>query len=133
MYSIAMYRVLCILFAVFISSPVFAQTKTVKDDFVSGFEDLPLMTGLIQLEDGAVSFDSPSGRIVEAYAESPTLTVEKILTFYSDALPQLGWKKDGNGSDFKQFVFRVYQQKQAVFKESGNRHRTLRSAKRKTV
>ena len=105
MYSIAMYRILCILFAVFISSPVFAQTKTVKDDFVSGFEDLPLMTGLIQLEDGAVSFDSPSGRIVEAYAERPTLTVEKILTFYSDALPQLGWKKDGKTAKNNMLVF----------------------------
>lgn len=105
MYSVAMYRVLCILFAVFISSSAFAQTKTVKDDFVSGFEDLPLMTGLIQLEDGAVSFDSPSGRIVEAYAESPTLTIEKILTFYSDALPQLGWKKDGETAKKNMLVF----------------------------
>ena len=96
MYSIRMYRILSVLLVFFFAFSVSAQVETEKDDFVSGFEDLPLMSGLIQLEDGAVSFDSPSGRIVEAYAESPTLTADKISKFYADTLPQLGWKKNKN-------------------------------------
>ena len=35
-------------------------------------------------------FDKPGGRIVEAQA-SGTLTGQQVATFYSSALPQLGW------------------------------------------
>lgn len=89
-----MKKFLCALMFVFMSFPAFAQKTASGDDFVSGFEDLPLPSGLVQLEDGAVSFDSPAGRIVEAYAESPTLTVDKIRKYYADTLVQLGWKQD---------------------------------------
>lgn len=89
-----MKKFLCVLLFVSFCFPAFAQKTSAGDDFVSGFEDLPLPAGLVQLEDGAVSFDSPAGRIVEAYAESPTLTVEKIKKYYADTLVQLGWKQD---------------------------------------
>lgn len=87
-----MHRFLCLLFAVFLAFPAAAQTDAGYETFMSGFEDLPLMTGLIQLEDAAVSFDTPGGRIIEAYAESPTATASKIIDFYAETLPQLGWK-----------------------------------------
>ena len=60
---------------------------------MSGFEDLPLMDGLKQAEDTAVSFDAPSGRIIEAYAQSNEIGRSKIKDFYNKTLPQLGWKK----------------------------------------
>ena len=60
--------------------------------FMSGFEDLPLMDGLKQAEDEAVSFDAPSGRIIEAYARSDKIGKRKIEEFYNKTLPQLGWK-----------------------------------------
>ena len=60
---------------------------------MSGFEDLPLMDGLKQAEDASVSFDSPSGRIIEAYAQSNTISKQKIADFYNKTLPQLGWSR----------------------------------------
>ena len=61
--------------------------------FMSGFEDLPLMEGLKQAEDAVVSFDAPSGRIIEAYAQSSQIGKQKIADFYDKTLPQLGWKR----------------------------------------
>ena len=61
--------------------------------FMSGFEALPLMDGLKQAEDTAVSFDTPSGRIIEAYAQSNTISKQKITDFYNKTLPQLGWSR----------------------------------------
>lgn len=61
--------------------------------FMSGFEDLPLMEGLKQSEDTAVSFDTPAGRIIEAYAQSNKIKKQEIADFYNKTLPQLGWKR----------------------------------------
>lgn len=87
-----MRRFLCFFLFCFFAFPVMAQETTFDEHFISGFEDLPLMTGLIQLEDSAVSFDTPGGRIIEASAESPDADTVKIISFYESALPQLGWK-----------------------------------------
>lgn len=62
--------------------------------FVAGFEDLPLMPGLTQIPDAGVVFDTPSGRIVEAYAEGPVAR-EEVTAFYARTLPQLGWEPAG--------------------------------------
>jgi len=51
------------------------------------------MDGLKQAEDAAVSFDTPSGRTLEAYAPSSDIGERKIKDFYNRTLPQLGWKK----------------------------------------
>jgi hypothetical protein len=59
--------------------------------FVAGFEDLPLMPGLTQILDAGVVFDTPSGRIIEAYAEGP-VGREEVAAFYARTLPQLGWQ-----------------------------------------
>ena len=75
------------------------------DAFVTGFEDLPLMAGLLMSEDDAVSFDSPTGRIVDATAHSLTEGVAQALAeaakaraFYKATLPQLGWTARPDGS-----------------------------------
>lgn len=60
---------------------------------MSGFEDLPLMDGLKQAEEAPVSFDTPSGRIIEAYAQSNRIGKQKIADFYDKTLPQLGWRR----------------------------------------
>lgn len=83
-----MKKVLLVLFAgIFFSLPSMAADAV----FMSGFEDLPLMDGLKQPEDTAVSFDTPSGRIIEAYAQSDKISKQKIVEFYDNTLPQLGW------------------------------------------
>lgn len=81
--------VLCAVFFLASALPVKAEGTA----FMSGFEDLPLMNGLIQQDDASVSFDTPAGRIIEAYAESPKVEKKKIIAFYDRTLPQLGWKK----------------------------------------
>jgi hypothetical protein len=60
--------------------------------FLSAYEDLPLAPGLTEVMGSGMSFDSPSGRIVEAYAHGAPKAAE-ILKFYATTLPQLGWTR----------------------------------------
>ena len=60
------------------------------DTFVFGFEDLPLMNGLNQIQQESVLFDTPQGRIVPASATG-AVTREAVVSFYRETLPQLGW------------------------------------------
>ncbi len=58
--------------------------------FLRGIEDLPLMPLLSESADGGMVFDTPAGRIVEAFA-SGAVTPAEVLAFYAATLPQLGW------------------------------------------
>ena len=58
--------------------------------FVSGIEDLPLMPGLAEVEETGMVFDTPAGRIVEAFA-SGRVSRAQVVSFYAATLPQLGW------------------------------------------
>lgn len=64
--------------------------------FVSVIEDLPLMPGLSEAADSAMSFDSASGRIAEATAGG-AVDAAAVQAFYGDTLPQLGWRPLGPG------------------------------------
>ena len=79
--------------AVFLAGQVLAETA----GFVSQVEDLPLMPGLTEVSEAGVVFDSPSGRIVEAYAEG-TVSRAAVLNFYKETLPQLGWNRRGEAA-----------------------------------
>jgi len=61
------------------------------DGFLRSIPDLPLMTGLVELEQEGLSFDNPEGRIVEAYAQG-VVGAEAVRSFYKQTLPQLGWR-----------------------------------------
>ncbi len=65
--------------------------------FVAGLEDLPLMPGLDAMRGAGVWFDSPQGRIVEAYATG-AVTRGAIEAFYAETLPQLGWREAEAGT-----------------------------------
>jgi hypothetical protein len=65
--------------------------------FVEGTEDVPLMPGLAMVEGAGTVFDSPQGRIVEAYAKG-NVARDAVLDFYGKTLPQLGWRPDGPGT-----------------------------------
>ena len=75
-----------------------ADKKEIVDDidYVSGFEDLPLMDGVIERTDLNFSFDSLEGRIVQSYIETdkPFSAVEE---YYDSVLKGLGWKKIKSG------------------------------------
>ena len=64
------------------------------ETFLAGFEDVPLMPGIVVDREAVVAFDTPAGRIVEAYA-SGDVTQKAVQQFYQTALPQLGWTRTG--------------------------------------
>ncbi len=63
---------------------------TAMAEFLSGFEDIPVMAGLAPLEGADMVFDTPEGRLVESYA-SGAVTRAAVRRFYAATLPQLGW------------------------------------------
>ncbi|HER27544.1 MAG TPA: hypothetical protein ENI69_10585 [Rhodospirillales bacterium] len=64
--------------------------------FITGFDDLPLMPGLTELQGELITFDSPTGRIIENTVRG-TPPRRAVLDFYNATLPQLGWRKLGHG------------------------------------
>ncbi|MCB9983599.1 MAG: hypothetical protein H6861_08025 [Rhodospirillales bacterium] len=59
--------------------------------FFEALGDVPLMPGLVERTDGAVSFDKPGGRIVESVADLNAVPVDDVAAYYASALPQFGW------------------------------------------
>ena len=88
----ATMRRLAILFSLLavLSAPANAQ------DFVPGFEDLPLMRGLSPIAGSGHVFDSPAGRLVESHARG-AVTRADVITFYRESLAALGWSETGPG------------------------------------
>lgn len=80
---------LCTLWA---AAPITGRAEA----FLPGFEDIPLMEGLISDTDEGMVFDTPEGRIAEASAKG-NVSRKKVLEFYAATLPQLGWLPDGKG------------------------------------
>lgn len=66
------------------------------DQFVSVIEDLPLIEGLVENENAAVTFEAAGGRIVEAEARGD-ITPLDVVQFYENVLPQLGWVATDGG------------------------------------
>jgi hypothetical protein len=81
---------------VIVGAVLFGAAPALADGFVAGLEDLPLMTGLQEVGESAVTFDVPEGRIVEVYAEG-AVDGGRVLAFYDETLPQLGWTLEGAG------------------------------------
>jgi hypothetical protein len=83
---------------ILLALPPFAATAGAEgagaSRFMDGFDDLPLMPALTQEPGSVTVFDSPYGRIVEAYA-SGRATPRAVEDFYAAALPQLGWRPSG--------------------------------------
>ncbi len=64
-----------------------------KAAFVEGLEDIPLLDGLSQIDNGSLSFGNEEIRLVESYMTSKTLSFDEVVVFYNNTLPQLGWNK----------------------------------------
>lgn len=67
-----------------------AQAAEVK--YSTTIDDLPLMPSMRELADESMTFDTAQGRIVETAAETPS-NKYAVDTFYSKALPALGWSR----------------------------------------
>jgi hypothetical protein len=61
-------------------------------DFVPGFEDIPIMRDLEVVAGSGHVFDSPAGRLVESRTQGNT-TRRKVEMFYTETLPALGWQR----------------------------------------
>ena len=79
---------------IFLTIGIFEAPSTALSQapaFLSVIDDLPLMPGLRENTNEALSFDTAIGRIAEITA-SGAVEAKEIFDYYSMALPQLGWK-----------------------------------------
>lgn len=82
---------LLLLFALFLM-PSFVMAQS----FFTSLPDVPLMPGLVELEERALSFDKPEGRImIGVAAADDSLSKESVQSFYSQSLPAFGWQAQG--------------------------------------
>ena len=93
----ALLHGLCTAVVLSLFSPQASAQGTDSNAYVEGIPDLPLMPGLKALPDSGLVFDKPAGRIVEAFAEG-SMTVQSVMAFYDETLPQLGWQREGVGN-----------------------------------
>lgn len=92
---------------VYLSASLFSILLTLQAfamDFVAGFEDIPLMEGLKQIESDDVAFGNEETR----YLEAQLVAVRKknfqdIKNFYIKTLPQLGWILQEASASFLRF------------------------------
>ncbi len=68
------------------------------ETFFERLEEIPVMPGLSPVDEAGIEFDTPAGRIVEAYAIGGVAR-GAVLDFYGSTLPQLGWRP-GAGNAF---------------------------------
>ena len=66
--------------------------------FIDGLEDVPVMEGLTQEKNDAIAFGNEESRLVEEVLTSGKTPFGKVKTFYSETLPQLGWKCTGESA-----------------------------------
>ena len=91
-----MHRLLfSLLLSIVIVAPASATAQQAAR-FLSVMEEMPLMPGLVEVVDAAVTFDGPSGRIIEAFVAG-SVQVDAVRAFYAATLPQLGWARQANG------------------------------------
>ena len=63
--------------------------------FIEGLEDVPVMEGLTQLPNDAITFGNEESRLVEAVLTSESKTFKEVSRFYKNTLPQMGWAYQG--------------------------------------
>jgi len=90
-------NIFCIIASVLIvtlSALAFAQNTTQPPQvFFETIPDMPLMPGLEELVDQTAAFDKPQGRIIEAVVKMNDIPRHEIIAYYSNILPQFGWKE----------------------------------------
>ncbi|WP_420548790.1 hypothetical protein [Curvivirga sp.] len=69
---------------------VFLNFASYADGFLSILPEVPLPEKISEIAESEVSFDAPTGRIVQVAARGMK-DKESILSFYKVTMPQLGW------------------------------------------
>jgi hypothetical protein len=91
------FLIRCFLALVLVAllAPSASRDGLAAGEFVTGFDELPLMRGMTEIPDTDVSFDTTTGRIVIAFARTSEDPVA-IREFYHTTLSQLGWREQTN-------------------------------------
>jgi len=72
------------------------------EGYVTGSDDVPLMSGLTEVPGSGLVFDKPGGRIVEIQA-SGSVSSSQVAAFYNSTLPQLGWVPKQHSGEFLKY------------------------------
>ncbi len=95
-----MSKLLCYIFCLLCFSSSIASAR----DFVAGFEDIPLMDGLEQIDSADISFGNEETRFIEAQLQAPDgCTFANVQKFYQETLPQLGWSGEEKNATLSKF------------------------------
>lgn len=71
------------------------STPVPAASFLEGYEDIPVMKGLRQVQKDTISFGNEESRLVEAILTGSKVGFKSIKNFYVNTLPQLGWTYQG--------------------------------------
>lgn len=83
-------------FFLLISAVILCSAHAGAQGFFAGLPDVPLMPGVIELEEQGLSFDKPEGRILVAVASvDDSIADSQVQSYYRQALPQFGWQAIG--------------------------------------
>ncbi len=85
----------CLILAVpliFFAHSTFAETPQA---YLSVLPTVPIMDGAREINESAVLFDKPEGRIAQTTLYAETTDSTSLLNFYAQTLPQLGWTPSG--------------------------------------
>jgi len=76
---------LCIVAALLIADIAYGA------EFIAGTDDIPLPDGAKQIHSADIDFGNNEIRFNESYITSKKLSATKVLSFYRETLPQMGW------------------------------------------
>lgn len=78
-----------------------AIIRSSSQKFVKGTDGIPLYPFFKEIKEKTVVFDSPDGKIINVKYHATGVNINKVINFYNDTLPQLGWKNDDGDSYFR--------------------------------
>ncbi len=84
---------------IFILAAMTAGISGAGAAFIEGLEDVPLLSGMKQVQKDNISFGNEQSRLVEAYLTSSKIGFARVEKFYKETLPQLGWTYQGKRDD----------------------------------
>lgn len=62
-----------------------------EQSYLSYLPDVPLMSGMAELEDQSFIFDKAEGRVIETAVFTKSSSEKEVVAFYGKTLPELGW------------------------------------------
>ena len=96
-----MYRFFIAFFTMFI---VLTPLKSYAQDFVVGFEDIPLYKGMTQQNNNNISFNNEETRYIEAtIISNRKMSIDEFKSFYIKTLQELGWELKENNDNLLKF------------------------------